>query len=203
WGAKLLDCGRANGSARADPAGSMQATRSAPAPLTDPGNTVGTMAYMSPEQLRGEDLDARTDLFSLGLVLYEMATGTPAFTGDTTAVVGGAILHQEARPPREIRPELPERLQDVVLKATEQDRALRYQHASEIRADLQRLKRDTASVHVTPGAIAATPRRRPRRLLMLAAAALVVVLGASVAIYFYAQRVSALTDKDTIVLAEF
>src|SRR5262249_56722327 len=98
---------------------------------------------MSPEQLRGLELDSRTDLFSFGLVLYEMATGRAAFAGTTSAVIAAAILHQSPSPPREIRPGLLERLNDVILKAIEKDRGLRYQHASDIRADLQRLKRDS------------------------------------------------------------
>ena len=103
----------------------MQPTAASPL-LTDPGSAVGTVAYMSPEQLRGEDVDARTDLFSFGLVLYEMATGRPAFGGATSAAVAAAILHQEPSAPREVRAELPERLETVILKAIEKDRDLRF-----------------------------------------------------------------------------
>jgi hypothetical protein len=124
---------------------SYQATRSAEALLTDPGSTVGTVAYMSPEQLRGEDVDARSDLFSFGLVLYEMATGQPAFTGATRVVIAGAILHAEPVAPRQIRGDLPTRLDDVILKTLEKDRDLRCQSASDLRADLRRLRREIES----------------------------------------------------------
>jgi serine/threonine protein kinase len=143
-GAKILDFGLAKAPMQRAPASSMQSTM-APPSLTDAGSVVGTVAYMSPEQLRGEDVDARTDLFSFGLVLYEMATGRSAFAGATSAVIAAAILHEEPRPPREIRPELPEQLERVILKAIEKDRYLRYQHAVDVRADLERLKRDTGS----------------------------------------------------------
>jgi eukaryotic-like serine/threonine-protein kinase len=145
-GAKILDFGLAKTTPRVPAAGvSDEATRSAEALITDPGSTVGTVAYMSPEQLRGDSLDGRTDLFSLGLVLYEMATGRPAFTGATSAVVSGAILHAEPAKPRQIRGHLPQRLEDLILKTLEKDRDVRSQTASEVRADLKRLKRDIES----------------------------------------------------------
>jgi Tol biopolymer transport system component len=145
-GAKILDFGLAKTTPGPATAGaSYQATRSAEALLTDPGSTVGTVAYMSPEQLRGEPLDVRTDLFSLGLVLYEMATGRPAFTGATSAVISGAILHAVPAAPRQIRAELPPHLEDLILKALEKDRDVRSQTASELRADLKRLKRELDS----------------------------------------------------------
>src|SRR5215831_4668348 len=115
-GAKILDFGLAKAPLRPVVASSMQSTMASPF-VTDPGSAVGTVAYMSPEQLRGEDVDARTDLFSFGLVLYEMATGKSAFAGATSAVIVAAILHQEPLSPREIRPGLLERLNDVILKA--------------------------------------------------------------------------------------
>jgi serine/threonine protein kinase len=145
-GPKVLDFGLAKALSGAAASGaSYEATRSAAALLTDPGSTVGTIAYMSPEQLRGETLDARSDLFSLGLVLYEMATGRPAFSGATSAVIAAAILHDAPCPPRLVRADLPQRLEEIVLEALEKDREVRCQTASALRADLRRLKREIDS----------------------------------------------------------
>jgi serine/threonine protein kinase len=143
-GPKLLDFGLAK-STPASPAGTAASTILAEALLTSPGSTVGTMAYMSPEQLRGEDVDARSDLFSLGLVLYEMATGRRAFDGATSAVISAGILHQHPTPPRHLRPDLPVRLEDLIGKTLEKDRDVRSQSAAELRADLKRLKREIDS----------------------------------------------------------
>ena len=169
--------------------------------LTSPGTALGTISYMSPEQVRGKELDARTDLFSFGTALYEMATGKLPFPGETAGVIFDSILNRAATAPVRLNPNVPADLERIINKCLEKDRELRYQHASEIRTDLQRLKRDTDSARlpIEAKARAGTSIGRLAKLVVLAA----VVAVASVGLYFYTHRGSKLTDKDTIVLADF
>ncbi len=150
--AKILDFGLAKLTAHQPAAESVGATSMRTAPnvlhdehLTSPGSSMGTVAYMSPEQARGEELDARSDLFSLGVVLYEMATGTVPFSGSTTAVIYDGILHSTPTPAREINPRLPAAMETILGKTLEKDPDLRCQTAAELRADLKRLQRDIES----------------------------------------------------------
>jgi eukaryotic-like serine/threonine-protein kinase len=158
--AKVLDFGVAKMVSRSDAATALGAGGNE-AQLTGPGMAVGTIAYMSPEQARGDDIDARSDLFSLAAVLYEMSTGQPAFKGKTSAVIFQQILSGTPESPRDLNPALPFKVDDVILKGLEKDRDLRYQTAAELRGDLKRLKRDASAGKLTSTMPAAGSAARP------------------------------------------
>jgi eukaryotic-like serine/threonine-protein kinase len=181
--------------------------------LTRTGSAMGTAGYMSPEQVRGEKLDARTDLFSFGLVLYEMATGQRAFSGETAAIVHDAIVNQSPVPVSELNSTLPPRLVTVIDRALEKDREVRYQTAAEMRTDLQRLKRDLESGR-SSAVSSVAGKRRGRQLIIpdltmagrwrwFAATALLITVAAGGWLYWRWHNTTKLTDKDTIVLADF
>ncbi|MBI3474270.1 MAG: protein kinase [Acidobacteria bacterium] len=182
----------------------------APSDATNPGVAMGTVAYMSPEQARGEDLDARTDLFSFGAVLYEMATGFQAFTGRTTAVVHEAILNRMPPSPRDINTELPPKLAEIIMKALEKDREIRYQTAAELRADMKRMKRDTPSTGVLIAPPAAPlilqefggeSRGWRENLWKLMVPAAIAVVAATV--FFWPPESRPLTEQDSILITDF
>jgi serine/threonine protein kinase len=186
--AKILDFGLAKLAAgpHAGADGSAPTIESSGEQLTSPGTAVGTIAYMSPEQVRGKELDARTDLFSFGAVLYEMCTGTLPFRGDTSALIFNAILERAPVAPVRLNPDLPQKLEDVINRALEKDRNLRYQHASDMRAELQRLKRDSESAKaLTTGAAAVAPTVsvKPTRWLTWSAIAVLIVCAAVLGVW--------------------
>ena len=179
--------------------------------LSSPGAMMGTVAYMSPEQVSAKNLDARTDLFSFGAVLYEMATGKMPFDGSSSGVILGAILHQEPPPPSQVNPQVSPGLESLIRKALQKDRNLRYQRASEIRGDLLRVKRATesgrseAETLTTEAAAHEVPaiQQKTRRRISATAAALLVAALMAGGLYYRSHRVQHLTDKDTVVLTDF
>jgi eukaryotic-like serine/threonine-protein kinase len=180
--AKILDFGLAKVSLKPESIALSAATIESEEHLTSPGSALGTVAYMSPEQVRGKDLDARTDLFSFGAVLYEMCTGTLAFRGDTSALIFNAILDKTPTSAVRLNPDLPAELEQSINKCLEKDRNLRYQHASDIRTDLQRLKRDTESGRIlttTAKAVSPVGRLTPRRWMPVG---IVAALGVVIAL---------------------
>src|SRR5271169_127281 len=203
--AKILDFGLAKiaptGISASHVASARTVTRLIDEQLTSPGCAIGTVAYMSPEQVRAEELDGRTDLFSFGAVLYEMVTGKLPFPGETSGVIFSAILEHPPISPTQINSAIPPKLDEIINKALEKDRNLRYQSAAVMRADLQRLKRDSERGRST---VAEAPAARVAKLWKIAIPVLVIALLVAGGLYYRShQQSNRLTEKDTIVLSDF
>jgi eukaryotic-like serine/threonine-protein kinase len=182
--AKILDFGLAKVTPKPESVSMSATTIESEEQLTSPGSTLGTVAYMSPEQIRAKELDARTDLFSFGAVLYEMCTGALPFRGDTTGATFDSILNRAPVPPVRINPDTPPKLEEIINKALEKDRNLRCQHAADMRSDLQRLKRDTESRNVTAVGAVVSPVGRKRNL-WLGVGVLLLSAGITWGVYYW------------------
>jgi serine/threonine protein kinase len=205
--AKILDFGLAKITLKPKNVGMSTPTVDSEEHLTSPGGALGTVAYMSPEQARTKELDARSDLFSFGAVLYEMSTGQLPFHGESSAVIFKAILDAAPTPAVRLNPDVPPELERIINKALEKDRNLRYQSAAEMRADLQRLRRDTESGRSPAAsssnmAVGEAPAVRSATHWKVAVPVLLIVLLVG-GLYYRSHRTKPLTDKDTIVLADF
>ena len=197
--AKILDFGLAKIAVTSSSASAAPTLDAADEHLTSPGTAFGTVAYMSPEQVSGKELDARTDLFSFGGVLYEMATSTLPFRGDTSGVIFDSILNRPPVAPVRLNPDIPAGLEQIINKALEKDRDVRYQSAAELRADFKRLKRDTDSGKVVTGSVA---KARSRKAVTISITAVMILfLGAIAAGWFYISH--SRSPIDSVVVLPF